>query len=54
MKSPIIKVSLGYGYSDGFFSRLGAVADAPKPGIHGGFDINTISGTTSGFKSRGD
>jgi hypothetical protein len=22
MKSPIIKVSLGYGYSDGFFSRL--------------------------------
>jgi hypothetical protein len=24
-----------------------------KPGTHGGFDINMISGITSGFKSRG-
>jgi hypothetical protein len=40
-----------YGYSDGFFSRL-AFAE-PKRGTHGGFDINTISGITSGFKSRG-
>jgi hypothetical protein len=34
MKSPIIKVSLGYGYSDGFFSRLDYFR--PKLEIQGG------------------
>jgi hypothetical protein len=37
MKSPIIKVSLGYGYSDGFFSRLDYLR--PLLEIQGGFDI---------------
>jgi hypothetical protein len=42
------------GYSDGFFSRLcvgygGRPSHEPKFG----FDINTISVITSGFKSRG-
>jgi hypothetical protein len=37
-------IYIGYGYSKDFFSRLIAL---------GGFDINTISGITSGFKIRG-
>jgi hypothetical protein len=36
----VIKIFGYYGYSEGFFSRLIAL---------GGFDINTISGITSGF-----
>jgi hypothetical protein len=37
-------IYIGYGYSKDFFSRLIAL---------GGFDINTISGITSGFKICG-
>jgi hypothetical protein len=41
-----------YGYSDGFFNLKGEGAEQIS-NIHGGFDLNTISVITSGFKSLG-
>jgi hypothetical protein len=53
--SPIVIRMLGYGYSEGFFSRLGREKHGVKggTGTKGGFDINTIIGIISGFKIRG-
>jgi hypothetical protein len=53
IKNPLCgntKYPIMYGYSEGFYIRLELVPPAVLPS---GFDINTISGITSGFKSRG-
>jgi hypothetical protein len=44
MKCPIVIRILGYGYSEGFFSRLGREKHGVKggTGTKGGFDINTV------------
>jgi hypothetical protein len=47
-----VQMPISLRYSDGFFNLKGEGAEQIS-NIHGGFDLNTISVITSGFKSLG-